>query len=133
MLVTVFLLILIDMTFAVPFCDTYRQNDYNIVVHSPDNQNLLFVVNGFDLSTDRYYSKSLQGFYWTLIETDSRLQFKRSDTMTDYQSYAFINISTLFSIGSLGISLRLKGHNETQLIYRLVGYLEVSLRFRLLV
>ena len=120
MSVTVILLILIDMTFAQRFCDTYGKNDYNIVVHSPDDQNLLFAVN--DLSNT--------GFYWTLIETDSRLQFKRSDTLADYHSSAFSDISTMFSIGG-SIEIAVGRADETQIIYRFIGYLEVSLRLRL--
>ena len=84
MLFPIIISFLFELLAANPFCDHYKENGYKVLVHSPNSQNLLFVIG------DKY---------WIINEVNSTLHFTGNDTEPFGSSPILTpTISTLFSI-----------------------------------
>ena len=112
MLVLIIALILINIQLIDGFCRLYENNDYNVLIHSPDNKNLLLVV---------------EGFYWLVNESsNNELKFVSSEIEHYGKSDALTGISILFSVGLTQTLVNENGKNRT--VTDFVGFHEVRHR-----
>lgn len=103
------------------FCGQYEKNDRKVLIHSPDNENVILAIKSFYwIASEVKDSDSSVRLEWSYKGTDQR----------DPESYGYdimLNKATvLFSVGA-SVRVRMDSNNESSevLVTDLLGFYEV--------